>query len=104
MRLSRYVAQGKHTVRAEAPDPGGRPRPVTVLPGAPALGLPRWSSARRFYNGVLTSTFIQDHNSDQLTMPCGIIIYNPKIKQTSLLCQLQGYTYWMKECPLQIPS
>lgn len=55
-------------------------------------------------HGVLTSTFIQDHNSDQLTMPCGIIIYNPKIKQTSLLCQLQGYTYWMKECPLQIPS
>lgn len=53
---------------------------------------------------VLTSTFIQDHNSDQLTMPCGIIIYNPKIKQTSLLCQLQGYTYWMKECPLQSPS
>lgn len=37
-------------------------------------------------------------------MPCGIIIYNPKIEQTSLLCQLQGYTYWMKECPLQIPS
>lgn len=49
VRLSRYAAQGKHTVQAEAPDPGGRPRPVTVLPGAPALGLPRWSSARRFY-------------------------------------------------------
>lgn len=43
VRLSRYAAQGKHTVRAEAPDPGGRPGHVTVLPGAPALGLPRWS-------------------------------------------------------------